>query len=392
MRDDELFELLIYDISYFSGKMQAYLRYKEVPHSVREVLWTELASELVEEAGVMEVPLLRRPDGALMRDTTSMILWLEQRFRAPPVLPEDPALAFLMRLLEDYADEGLWRPALYYRWAFDTDAKLYARRFLQDFLKLPGIGGHLKGAQRALVIARQRRVYLTEEGVTDANRSAVEQHYLDELHDLENLLSDRAFLLGERPCLVDFGYFASMFRHFSIDPTPSKIMRNRAPAVYAWVARMWNTRATSLADRDMLTWDAFCDESTIGSILSRVGGIYLPYLHANAITVAAGDRRFDVELDGHIYPGLPAVPFRAWSRHILLREYSSLSEGDRARVDGLLQPTGCLETLLQDRHLEHCYPEGDRLPECLPRTVGRLSKLRLLLTGTPHHLEAGKRR
>ena len=30
--------------------------------------------------------------------------------------------AFFCRLLEDYADEGLWRPALYYRWAFAKDA------------------------------------------------------------------------------------------------------------------------------------------------------------------------------------------------------------------------------------------------------------------------------
>ncbi len=392
MHQDGTFELFIYDISYFSGKMQAYLRYKEIPHTVREAQWRELAFELVEEAGVMEVPLLRRPDGALMRDTTSMLLWLEQRFNTAPVLPEDPALAFLMRLLEDYADEGLWRPALYYRWAFDTDAKLYAHRFLEDFLKLPGVSGRLEGAQRAFVIARQRRVYLAEEGVTDENRSAVEQQYLDELRDLEILLSDRPFLLGDRPCLVDFGYFASMFRHFSIDPTPSKIMRNRAPAVYAWVARLWNTRASALSDRELLSWDGLCDEPVIGNILSRAGRIYLPYLHANAVAVDAGKLKFDAELDGHVYPRMTAIPFRAWSREVLIREYERLSQPDRARVDGLLGPAGCLDSLLKDRDLDCHYPEGNQLPECVPRSVNRFEKLRLLLTGTPHHIEAGRQR
>jgi len=100
----------------------------------------------------MEVPLLRRPDGVLMRDTTAMILWLEQLFSAGPLLPRDPALAFIMRLLEDYADEGLWRPALYYRWAFDTDAILYSHRFLADFMKIPGIVGPLRTLQRLYLI------------------------------------------------------------------------------------------------------------------------------------------------------------------------------------------------------------------------------------------------
>jgi hypothetical protein len=29
-----------------------------------------------------------------------------------------------------------------------------------------------------------------------------------------------------------------MLRHFGQDPTPADIMRNRAPGVYEWVARM----------------------------------------------------------------------------------------------------------------------------------------------------------
>ena len=35
-----------------------------------------------------------------------------------------------------------------------------------------------------------------------------------------------------------------MFRHFGLDPTPSMIMRETAPQVYAWLARVWNARAS----------------------------------------------------------------------------------------------------------------------------------------------------
>ena len=384
---DAPYELYVYDLSYFSGKMQAYLRYRELPHRVTEASWMQLAFELVEEAGVMEVPLVRRPDGTLMRDTSSMIAWFEAREHRAPLVPEDPALAFIMRLLEDYADEGLWRPALYYRWAFELDAQLYARRIMDDFLHLPGVVGPLRPLQRANIIARQRRVYLRGEGVTDTNRGAVEQHYLDELDDLQTLLAARPFIFGERPSLVDFGYFASMFRHFSLDPTPSKLMRERAPAVYAWVARMWAARVSPLERAPLLDWDAAIERPALRQILARVGRLYLPYLLANARAVASGRPHFEVELDGHRYPHLSAIPFRAWSRTELTAAHTRLDPSARERVDQLLGASGCSEALLAEPELDPRYPDGARLPECRPRRLGRLAKLRLLWTGTPHHIE-----
>ena len=135
------------------------------------------------------------------------------------MLPDDPAAAFFCRLLEDYADEGLWRPALYYRWAFAKDSILNARRFTEEFLWFPGTPAALL---RGFVRNRQARTYMREEGVTPGNRRDVEKHYLDELDDLQALFGERPFLFGQRPSLADFGLFASMFRHFSIDPTPAR--------------------------------------------------------------------------------------------------------------------------------------------------------------------------
>jgi glutathione S-transferase len=69
----------------------------------------------------------------------------------------------------------------------------------------------------------------------DANTwDHVESIYLNTLDRLEAVFRARPFLLGEQPTLSDFGFFASMFRHFSQDPTASDIMRLRAPGVFAW--------------------------------------------------------------------------------------------------------------------------------------------------------------
>lgn len=125
----EPYTLHIYDISYFSGKMQAYLAYKGIMHRAHEITWQELVDRVAPRTGLVEVPVIECANGLFMRDSTAMIEWFERHYRDAPVLPDDPASAFHCLLLEDYADEGLRRPALYFRWAFDKDAGLYSRRF-----------------------------------------------------------------------------------------------------------------------------------------------------------------------------------------------------------------------------------------------------------------------
>ena len=384
LRTLEPYTLHVYDISYFSGKMQAYLAYKGIPHGVNAIRWAELVGRIAPQTGLVEVPVVECRDGTLLRDSTAMIEWFEQRYPQAAVLPEDPAAAFFCRLLEDYADEGLWRPALYYRWAHAKDAILYARRFTEDFLSYPFVPAALL---RVTVRRRQRLAYLRDEGITAANRADVERHYREELADLEAVFRRRPFLFGDRPSLADFGYFASMFRHFGIDPTPARIMRDTAPAVYEWVARLWNARATAY---DGAAWAGAGSGLPDGlePLLARAARRYLPALHANARAVAEGRKRYTVSLDGKPYPRLPAVPFLAWRRAVLQQELAGLPVAAAAAVRPILARTGCLEWLERDGVLPARYAEGERLPLCTPRRLGAMSRLRLWLSGTPHHLEA----
>ena len=381
----EPYTLHIYDISYFSGKMQAYLAYKGIAHRTHEITWQELVDRVAPQTGLVEVPVIECADGSFMRDSTAMIEWFEQQYGVGSVLPDAPESAFYCRLLEDYADEGLWRPALYFRWAFDKDAELYSRRFTEDFLSYPLTPA---AVLRATVRDRQRRVYLRGEGITPENRADVDRHYTDELADLESIFHRRPFLFGDRPSLADFGYFASMFRHFGIDPTPSRIMRNTAPAVYEWVARMWNARAARLGS---LAWASGADGLPDGlePLLERAARRYLPSLHANARAVAGRSSHYSVTLDGKPYPGLRAVPFQAWRRSVLQRELTRLEPHAAASVRATLARTGCLEWLELDGVIESGYTEGEKLPFCTPRTLSMAERLRLRFFGTPHHLEVG---
>lgn len=99
------YRLYVFDISYFSGKMEAYLRYKGIPFERVEPSWGQIARTIYSETGHMKLPALQAPDGSWLRDTTPLIEWLEARHPEPPVPPADPAMRFLAHLLEDYADE-----------------------------------------------------------------------------------------------------------------------------------------------------------------------------------------------------------------------------------------------------------------------------------------------
>ncbi|MGH8455083.1 MAG: glutathione S-transferase C-terminal domain-containing protein, partial [Nevskiales bacterium] len=356
-------------ISYFSGKMQAYLRYKEVPHVCEELKWRGMLNVLYPNTGLMKVPVVRTPEGEWLADTTPMIDWFEQRFAAGPVIPQDPLQAFFSRLLEDYADEWLWRPALHYRWSYAEDAQALSRRFAHTFLSdQPGP----KAITALLARSRQKRIFVRGDGVTPETREHVESIYLNTLNRLEAIFRTQPFLLGGKPSLADFGFFASMFRHFSQDPTPSLIMQARAPAVFEWVGRLWNARhSTTRGD-----WHA---PGTLPAgwlpILKDAGEAYLPYLHANARAFREGRKHFDFEVQGVTYRRLPVVEYRVWCREQLQKHYAAVPDAARAGVDSLLQASSCLDPLLRDGRIESGLYAEVTPPVCKPRTVGFGEKL-----------------
>ncbi len=363
-------------ISYYSGKMQAYLRYKEVPHRCVEPRWGEWVNKLYPATGLMKLPVVHTPQGEWLADTTPMIDWFEQRFPGP-VIPDDPYQAFFSRLLEDYADEWLWRPAMHYRWSYPESAKALSQRFSETFLSdMPGP----KTITALIAKTRQRHYYVAGDGVTRETWAHVESIYFNTLERMEAILRTQPFLLGGKPSLADFGFFASMFRHFSQDPTPSKIMQERAPAVFEWVGRLWNARHSTASGQ----WPR-PGEIPSGWLpfLKDIGEAYLPYLHANAIAFREGRKHFDVEIQGVRYRKLPVAVYRVWCREQLQRHYCTLL-GTPARdaVDATLEESGCLEPLLRDAHIPSGLYAGTTPPLCKPRTVGAGERVSKYLTGT----------
>lgn len=339
-------------ISYYTGKLEGYLRYKGIPY--RFVAFTPASQRLVrKQTGAAQIPAVHLADGRWMTDTTPMIEWFESQVPEPAVIPREPLQGFMSRLLEDFAEEWLWRPAMHFRWSYRKDALLLSRRIAEEImvgLPLPGF------AKRFVMRQRQYRGWVRGDGVCAETRQHVEGCYFKALDQLETIFSARPYLLGDVPSLADFGFFASMFRHFSQDPTPAEIMRQRAPAVFEWQARLWNARASSA--RGALVAGVPDDW---GPLLDQVGSAYLPYLCANASGWQAGRRRHDAEIQGVLYRNLPVSQYRVWCLERLREHFDALPEEAKRQARVILEAHGCWEPLWRVVELGSHYA-GDQVP------------------------------
>lgn len=344
------------DMSYFSGKFEAYLRYKEIPYQAVDVNFKSANTEIYQHTGFKKVPAVRTDDDLWLFDTTPMMQWFEQRYTQCPILPSDPALAFVALLLEDYGDEWLWRPSMWWRWQYRASRLAAGWRIGA----LAGFGGvvvqQLLSWQYAF---RQRREWLWGDGVTRQNKDQVRDLYTQELDDLQAILSKQPYILGSHPSAADFGYFGSMFRHFSNDPDPAEVMRRRASAVYEWTARLWNESITRLGTQQTWQWP---EGDHWSRLLERVAGDYLPYLAANANAWQSGQKRFDFEGQSISFHGTITTQYRVWCREQLRQHYQALDETSRSKVDALFAPYGGLDALTKGELVTSGLEESLRIP------------------------------
>jgi glutathione S-transferase len=336
------------NISYFTGKLEMYFRIRQIPYQFVTATMRLLNGDIVRNTGISQMPALQLGDGRWMTDTTAIIDWFEANHAGPAITPTDPVQRFFSRLLEDYTDEWLWRPAMHYRWYGDEGAMQLSRHIVDELMGDIPLPGALK---RFFMRQRQRGGYTRGDGITEHNRLAVEAIYHRNLAALEAILEQRPFLLGEHPSLADIGFMGSMFRHFSQDPAPAEIMLQTAPAVAEWVARLWNYRADE-NQGNWLTgipsdWEFWLDD---------IANSYLPYLNASAEAVAAGKKRFDCVVGGAHYKGAHASTYRMDCLQQLRNDYGSAPAAAQVEIRNLLEAHQCWEPLWQVSELD---PAGD---------------------------------
>ncbi len=327
MTTGEAYTLHGLQLSYFTGKLEAYLRAKGVPFVYQEMDFADFRA-CSKETGIAQMPQLQAPDGTWLSDTTAILDHFESYWPKPRLHAETADVRFASLLLEDLFDEWLWRPALYYRWAFAPDARLMGDQIARSLLRdLPGP----LTAKRLYITWRQQWTYLRRDGITAATKSQVEALFHRTLAILETVFYDRPYLMGRRPCEADFALFGPFQRHFANDPTPAAIMRKDAPRTLEWIARLWAATPDTLRGTPPITYVP----SDLSPLFAMASAEYLPYLEANAAAYDAKQETVSYTLDDIAW-SVPVSPYRVLCLKRLREQFGALSDQAKANVRGWL--------------------------------------------------------
>lgn len=338
------------EVSYFTGKARAYLRWRgavfeEVP-ATRDVF----RDIILPSVGWPVIPVAAMPDGEIVQDTADIIAHVEAREqRAPPVQPEGPLQHFVSELLHLYADEWLVIPAMHYRWtyceewAYGEFGALSAPQASPDAQLEIGrrMGQSFRGMAPLL-------------GVSEETIPGIEASYEAFLADVSSHLEAHPFLLGGRPCLADFAFIGPLYAHLLRDPVPGELMRRIAPRVADWTAR---THAGAKDVTPLPADDTVPD--TLRPILRRQMREQLPALVATNTLFARwledaapgkdpprGFGMIPVTIEGRTGQAA-ARAFPLLRLQGALEAYEAMDETTKARADQLLSDIGgeALKTL-----------------------------------------------
>ena len=263
---DGCVRLFGWELSYFSGKIRGFLRYKAKVAGLRfdEVVATPgvISDVLFEATKSSAVPQVQLPDGRIVQDSKEIMDEIEQLYPSGPVLPDGdnrPCQRLVCQIIELLGDEWLLVPAFHWRWAYSGNGSTSQR--------MPNTGGDEPPSHREYnelqwgtflrpdgsdaEKCRTARwlfdnVMLTEIGVKDGMRclgvswdtvAAWEASCKNVLQIFEAHLAVHDYVLGGRPSTADFGLLGPLYAHLYKDPVPGEMIRRQFPLVAKWIVR-----------------------------------------------------------------------------------------------------------------------------------------------------------
>jgi glutathione S-transferase len=329
----------------YTRKMVALLRYRHIPYGVT---WADPAGTLdamgIEKPKPTFLPTFLFPDESgevqAVCDSTPIIRRLESLYPERSVLPEDPALAFIDYLIEDFGDEWCTKYMFHYRWYPQEDADNAGT--LLPFGMQVSLPAEAHTQFKTVFSERQiGRLYVV--GSNDTTAPVIDASYRRFLAAMENHLAQQPFLLGNRPGAGDFALYGQLTQLVGFDPTPRAITHEVSPRTVAWVDLMEDQSGLDPAQGGWNAPDAI--PSSLRGILKEIGRVYVPALLANAKAVAAGEKTWETEIDGAPWTQ-QTFPYQAKCLKWINEQYQTLGDDDRARVDALLAGTGCEAVIL----------------------------------------------
>lgn len=336
-------QLIGAEVSLYTGKVRAYLRYKAIPFVEVAATGEIFRNVIVPRTGVRFIPILISDDDIAIQDSTAIIDFLEQRYPEASIYPEGSMQRLVALLLEVFADEWLVIPAMHYRWSLPENREFAMNEFGR--LSVPDESPE-KQREVGEKLAGPFAGALPSLGVLPETVTAIEASYLALLGELEAHFANHPYLLGTRPSIADFGLYGPLYAHLYRDPASGRLLRERAKAVAAWVERMTSPTPKSghFAPNDGIA-------PTLEPLLKRM------FTEQGPVLASTADRLRARAEQGHEGPlprtlgkheftlagarGVRAVyVFNLWRWQRPYTYYHSLSGSERERADELLRRTG----------------------------------------------------
>lgn len=335
-------------LSLYTGKVRSYLIKSHLPY--REVLPNSPHFEeavLPQMGGRRSIPTVKTATGEVIRDGAAIIDHYEA-LNDNLFSPRTAKQNIISKLLDVIGMEGLLRPAMHYRWNFDNVNKEFIKFHFQTF-----VPANLDKQEMAAKRMNQMRDAGRGFGAVPDTFPLVEKLYCDLLPKLHSHFTAHPYLLGNRPCIGDFGMIAPLYGHLGRDPKPLSLMQSQAICLFRWVERMNRAEADLGEFSDQR--DSYLDDDkvpdTLVEILRHIAKDFVPETRAACTAINEWlqeqenlDTNTPVErgvsmctftVEGQTVTAL-AQPYRFFLLKRMQDLYLSLAPAEQASVDRLL--------------------------------------------------------
>ena len=336
-------------LSYFTGKVLCYLRYKQIPFVDQPVnMWT-LMWQGKRKTGEVVMPILVTSEGEWVQDSSVIIDRMEALFPAAPVVPSTPVQRFAAYLLEAWGDEW-WVPiAMHTRWTYPENYALFEHDAGTSLLPhFPAFMQRRAAAQ----VAEKLRGFLHTVGVRSEQFDVMDRWTGAMLDLLDQHFSTQPFLLGASPTIGDVGLVGTMYGHLGRDPWPARELIAPRRHLHAWLARMANPDLPGAhqAGAGLLADDQIAP--TLAPVLRAIFQEFMPMVEAInrqvkdvLISLPKGKalprRLQDIEVpmgDGRFCR--VAIPYTLWMAQRTLDAYDAMNADEKAQVRAWLATLG----------------------------------------------------
>ena len=341
----------------YTRKILSYLRYKNVPYNVT---WGDVKSNLKLINKSVPSPILLPTvildvDSDPITDSTPIIREIEQKYPNKSVIPNNPTLALVNYLIEDYADEWLTKFMFHFRWAFDEDINNAKNKL--TLLHGVTTNEKIKKTISDFISDKQtNRLWVV--GSNKYTAEFIENNYQDFLRILDGCLLHSPFILGSRPSSCDFAIYGQLTQLINFDPTSRKIAHKISMRAVAWIELMedlsgWHDQmnANSLLGNKLSSkpnyfnnnnegWIDVSNLNQIKPLLKEIGNIYVPYLYANDTAIKSGEDTFELKLN-NINWKQKTFPYQAKCLSWIKNEAKKLNKESIKELLCVLDKTGC---------------------------------------------------